>query len=157
MDKRSLYGYSERGSSWPFTYLCYDFASLDLIDGIAINLRISRGREDDQDESTRQPRPETRKPVPVYIHVYTRIHTYICMHARVYTTVCKRASGIETNSNEYRLGESRNVVVSYTAASRWEFQKTEGEGAVIDGIPPSFERVQLFTGDRYTTYFVVVH
>lgn len=81
MDKRSLYGYSERDSSWPFTYLCYDFASLDLIDGIAINLRISRGREDDQDESTRQPRPETRKPVPVciYTHVYT---VFIC--TRVY-------------------------------------------------------------------------
>ena len=44
MDKRSLYGHSERGWSWPFTYLCYDSASLDLIDGIAINLRISRGR-----------------------------------------------------------------------------------------------------------------
>lgn len=84
MDKRSLYGYSERGSSWPFTYLCYDFASLDLIDGIAINLRISRGREDDQDESTRQPRPETRKPVPVYI--YTRIHTYT--HVYLYARAC---------------------------------------------------------------------
>lgn len=28
----------------PFTYLCYDCAPIDLIDGIAINLRISRGQ-----------------------------------------------------------------------------------------------------------------
>lgn len=89
MDKRSLYGYSERGSSWPFTYLCYDFASLDLIDGIAINLRISRGDGKTTKTSRREaasvPRPETtRKPLPVYI--YTHVHTctvFIC--TRVYT------------------------------------------------------------------------
>lgn len=43
MDKRSLYGCRKGAPSWPFTYLCYDSASFDLIDGIAINLRISRG------------------------------------------------------------------------------------------------------------------
>ncbi|KAL0120882.1 hypothetical protein PUN28_008512 [Cardiocondyla obscurior] len=35
--------------SWPFTYLCYDSASFDLIDGIAINLRISRGATTERD------------------------------------------------------------------------------------------------------------
>lgn len=86
MDKRSLYGYSERGSSWPFTYLCYDFASLDLIDGIAINLRISRGREDDQDEAASSRDAETR----ACVYLYTRIHG-IYMHACVYTA-CARVN-----------------------------------------------------------------
>lgn len=44
------------------------------------------------------------------------------------------------------------MVVSYTTVSRWEFRKTGAEGAVIDGIPPSFERVQLFIVDRYTVF-----
>lgn len=42
MDKRGFIWCSRR-RMLPFTYLCYDSASLDLIDGIAINLRISRG------------------------------------------------------------------------------------------------------------------
>lgn len=86
----------------------------------------------------------------VFIHTYTRyLYARVCIYG---LRPRKRASGIETNSNEYRLGESRNLVVSYTTVSRWEFRKTGAEGAVIDGIPPSFERVQLFIVDRYTVF-----
>lgn len=88
MDKRSLYGYSGRGSPWPFTYLCYDFASLDLIDGIAINLRISRGREDDQDESRR----ETRKLAPVYTHTHIFIRAHVFIYTRVYVYIYGRVN-----------------------------------------------------------------
>lgn len=53
--------------SLPFTYLCYDSASLDLIDGIAINLRISC-RADGHDDGRRYAR--------THIHIiYARTNT----------------------------------------------------------------------------------
>lgn len=52
--------------------------------------------------------------------------------------MCACASGIGTNSNEYRLGESRNVV-SYPG----DTVGIPKDGAVIDGIPVGFENVEL--------------
>lgn len=67
--------------SWPFTYLCYDSASLDLIDGIAINLRISRGCHDGGQR-----------------YALTYAHTGVYKYDS------------RMNFDEYRLGQPRNVV-----------------------------------------------
>lgn len=87
------------------------------------------------------------------VSVSKRTCIFICecaMHVCIYVCMYVYTSGIGTNSNEYRLGESRNVV-SYPSTTRWEFQKT---GAVIDGIPASFEHVQLLQWSIH--YFAVV-
>lgn len=102
MDKRSLYGYSERGSSWPFTYLCYDFASLDLIDGIAINLRISRGDGKTTKTSRREaasvPRPE------IHAETLARVHLYTCTHVhRIYMHACVHCARVNVHLGSKRI------------------------------------------------------
>lgn len=60
--------------SLPFTYLCYDSASLDLIDGIAINLRISC-----RVDATTVSR-DTRIHTYIYIYVRTLLYMYIYIY-----------------------------------------------------------------------------
>lgn len=76
--------------SLPFTYLCYDSASLDLIDGIAINLRISC-----RVDATTVSR-DTRIHTYIYIYVRTLLYMYIYIYI---STILSHL-----NFNEYRLG-----------------------------------------------------
>lgn len=118
MDKRSLYGYSERGSSWPFTYLCYDSASLDLIDGIAINLRISRGQRRRRRGRRRRRRRRGRRRtseryVYISIYIYIYMHTYICVigtkYTYIHTYVYLESKRIPMNTDQESHGTSFRI------------------------------------------------
>lgn len=96
-------------------------------------------------ERRRRPANGTESPTCIFILHGEREYG---VRVRVYT--CTSASGIETDSNEYRLGESR-YVVSYPV----DTVGIPKAGAVIDGIPVSFENLQSFYRDRYTASCVL--
>lgn len=122
MDKRSLYGYSERlvvavyiFMLWlRFTRLnwrnCHKFANIAWTE----TTKTTKMRKSTNVGTLR---------VYFYIHIYLYAPVYICDRYEIYISTYVCIFAIETNSNEYRSGESWNIV-SYPATTRWEFQKT---------------------------------
>lgn len=80
--------------SLPFTYLCYDSASLDLIDGIAINLRIS----------CRVDATTVSRDTRIHTHIYICIRMGITGYVYIYIYKYDSLSLLHLNFNEYRLG-----------------------------------------------------